>query len=302
MKFKLWVFVMILSLLKGFSQQKINIGNINVTPEIVDSSNFNLNGTWKIMYRTYVAENPHTYSVVPLEQQNSKLYQQRNMQGELIYGCYVHFENALYISYCPYLPSLILNPKFKKTYIDIRVKDGDYDPRLGDRKLLFVKVLCPLYSDIESQSEFSLFVVTSDIICIISNNAYTYLGRVKSMREEKGMWPKDNAGYNTINLIGSSDFEILVPEAVIKEGNFKIQVMFDIDKKEDFKYAYVENLNSSNCNDGKTSILFPEKNVMVAHNGEIFTKNLKSRIIRINGGTKSQETSWRVKWNLLPAN
>ncbi|SMO52733.1 SH3 domain-containing protein [Solitalea koreensis] len=276
-----------------FSQHKIRIGEKIIQPETVNS--FDLCGSWKIIHKDYVAEEERSNFIKPLEYINKSIFSTRKSQGELGYGDYVSFTDSLYLPFSVGLPSLIVNPKYRKQIIKINPEDGDYDPRLGTQKLLSIDVLCPLYLDSETQIEFSILALSSDLICIIYDNTYVYLQRVIG----SFTWHKDKSGFFYANIMGSNDFKIIIPSNK-KTNNSLLEVLFVDPTKKNLKYAYVENFIASDCNNGKTNILFPPKNEMVSFDScKIPTKNIKSNILRINGGTYNPLDKWQVKWRIL---
>jgi hypothetical protein len=279
----------------GYSQKEIKIGDRIIKPVLVDTLKFNLFDTWKVIYRTYVAEREHTYEIMPLEKLNPEYYKMRKEQGELIYGSYVHFDEKLYIPYCPYLPSLIINPKYRKLYMETNDIRG-YDPRIQNLKLLAISVLCPLYPNPDAQEEFGLFVLTPDIICILDNNAYTYLERVISMDEKRMTWKVDNDGFYIIDFMGSGETQFIYNDSIKKNLN----IIFKINDGESFKYNGIYNLLSPNCNESvaKAQRLFPPKGSFYSFEGEIPLYNLKSPIINIFGSTENQNAKWQIKWRL----
>jgi hypothetical protein len=52
----------------SYSQKELKIGDSVIKPILVDSSKFNLYGTWKVIYRTYVAERENTYETPMMPQ------------------------------------------------------------------------------------------------------------------------------------------------------------------------------------------------------------------------------------------
>lgn len=279
-----------------FSQKEIKIGDSVIRSVLVDSSKFDLFGTWKVIYRTYVAEREHTYEIMPLEELSPENYKRRKTQGELIYGSYVHFDEKLYIPYCPYLPSLIINPKYRKMYMETNDERG-YDPHIRGLKLLAVSLYCSLYPNPDAEEEFGLLVLTPDIICILDNNAYTYLERVKNLEEKNKTWKVDNDGFNFVDFMGRGDIQFMYYE--IKEKK-KLHIFFKINEGESFKYNSITNLLSTSCNESvaKAERLFPPKGSLYFLEGKLMLLNLKSPIIRISGSTENQDTKWQVKWKI----
>ena len=280
-----------------FSQNILSIGNKTIKAEVVNLPNFNLNGTWKVIYRTYVASESNTYELKPLEELNPEYYRQRKIQGELIYGSYVHFRDTIYIPYCPYLPSIVVNPEYKKHYVNTISNPKDYDPRFKFSQILQVDVLCPLRSDPEMQVEFSVLVFNNDLICILSNNANTFLERVLEIDEINQKWKLENDGFYNVLLIESSDFEIFISNN--KASHLIIKYIIE---KEAVKYNFIDNLITTNCNNRKTNKIFTTRNIpniIYPFETKISLLNLYSSIIRINLGTEDQNTKWQVRWKII---
>lgn len=279
-----------------YSQKDIKIGDKVIKPVLVDSSKFSLFDTWKVIYRTYVAEQEHSYEIMPLEELNPEYYKLRKAQGELIYGSYVHFDEKLYIPYCPYLPSLIVNPKYRKMYIETNEPRG-YDPRIRNLKLLAISVLCPLYPNPDAQTEFGLLVLTPDIICILDNNAYTFLERIKDKIEKQNVWHIDENGFYYVNLLGSSNFLFYISD--IKDQTLKV-IYNNIDHC-NFEYNYITNYISTNCNEGKTQKIFTTRTLQKIEyplSINIDLNNIKSNIIKFSGGLETEDCKWQIKWKL----
>jgi len=280
----------------SYSQKELKIGDSVIKPILVDSSKFNLYGTWKVIYRTYVAERENTYEIIPLEELNQEYYKIRKAQGELIYGNYVYFDEKLYIPYCPYLPSLIINPLYKKMYIETNEARG-YEPNIRNLKLLAISVLCPLYQNSKTQEEFGLLVISSDIICILDNNAYTYLKRVEDKIEAQNTWNKDESGFFYVNLLGSSDFLFYISN---NEGK-TLKVIYNKFDNCNFEYNYITNYISNNCNEGKTQKIFTTRNIQKIEyplSINIDLQSLKSNTIKFSGGFEKEDCKWQIKWKI----
>lgn len=281
---------------KAECQKTIQIGSKVVTTELLDSVEFSFVGTWKVIYRTYVAEREHTFEITPLEQLNTKLYKLRKLQGELIYGTYVSISESLYIPYTAYLPKLILNPIYKKNYIDLVANDHESDPRWGNQTLLSIDVHCP--SRANSEAEFSIFALTKNMIVIISNNSNTFLERVKNLDEMKNTWKKDLDGYYFMNLMGSSNIEFMVDN---KDMNKKMELEYRPSSNTTFKYNYIENISSNTCNSNASEIIYTTRNKIIRYplNIKIPLTNIKSNRININVGTVDQTMTWLVRWKIV---
>lgn len=281
------------------AQDGLKIGNRVIKPVVVTLDDFNITGTWKVIHRTYVASKAPTYELRPLEELNTAYYRQRKTQGELIYGSYVHFSDTLYIPYCPYLPSIVVNPEYKKQYVNTINNPQEYDPRFKCEKILQVDVLCPLKSDPEVQVEFSVLAFNNDLICILSNNANTFLERVTDLKEVNNKWKQDKEGFYYANFMGSSDIELFLPS---KEGKYNIITKYNLENEKILKYIFIENLLSNDCNQRKTNKLFTTRNIpniTYPYETNVVLMNLKSNIIRISGGTEDQSTRWQVKWKIV---
>jgi hypothetical protein len=141
--------------------------------------------------------------------------------------------------------------------------------------------------------------LTNNIICILSNNANTFLKLVGNPDESKNKWKKDKDNFNIVELIGSSDFELFIPT----DKAYDLKIKYMLTQELTLKYNFIENSLTNNCNSNKikTNKVFTTRNIpniIYPYETTIPLTGLSSNIIRISGGTENQNTKWQVKWKI----
>ncbi len=287
--------LMIIFVLNGFGQTKINFGKYEDRALFVNKTNFNLFDNWKVIHREYIVEMEHTYESLLINDSR------RRKQGELIYGRYVKISKKSFEAYCPYIAPIIINPVVK--FVENKYNEGEHGlfPQLNGKKILNAEIRCSQNPNfVDDTPDIYITILNPNLIVIHSDNTYTFLKRAQMSINESILWQIDSDGFNYVKMRGHSNFQFSID--TLQENGKKLFFLFKMKKRNSESYIFIENFvkNNTICTyQWKTKYLFGLKDSLKTYlSYDLSLLKSNNNLFRVTGSNEDENEEWVVKWKV----